>query len=88
MGQLVSFIGLGSIMPLFGCLAASATQKIWGEPAWNPPSIITGWMRQDYSPGTRAAAFFAGTGLMINLLSLNTVENGEFATYNQPFAGR
>ncbi|KAF2106347.1 NCS1 nucleoside transporter [Lophiotrema nucula] len=75
-GQLVAFIGLGSIMPLFGCLAASATQKIWGEPAWNPPLIILQWMARDYSPATRAAAFFAATGLMINLLSLNTVESG------------
>jgi hypothetical protein len=26
----------GTLFPLFGCLAASATQGIWGEAIWNP----------------------------------------------------
>ena len=33
-GQWISIIGLGIIMPLFGCLTSSATQKIYGEALW------------------------------------------------------
>ena len=80
-GQWVSFVGLGSIMPLFGCLVASATDKLYGVPSWNPPLIILGWLERGYSSGTRAAAFFAAFGLMINLLSLNTVESGKLCLY-------
>lgn len=34
MGQWVSIIGFGVVMPLFGCLSSSATQKIYGEAIW------------------------------------------------------
>lgn len=33
-GQWISIIGFGAIMPVFGCLASSATQKIYGEAIW------------------------------------------------------
>lgn len=33
-GQWISIIGLGIIMPLFGCITSSATQKIYGEALW------------------------------------------------------
>jgi nucleobase:cation symporter-1, NCS1 family len=38
-GQYTSIIGFGVVMPLFGCLTASATQKMYGEPLWNPPDV-------------------------------------------------
>jgi nucleobase:cation symporter-1, NCS1 family len=34
LGQWVSIIGFGAIMPVFGCLASSATQAIYGEAIW------------------------------------------------------
>ncbi len=34
MGQWVSIIGFGAIMPVFGCLAASSTQAIYGKALW------------------------------------------------------
>ena len=34
MGQWISIMGFGVIMPLFGCLAASATVTIYGEAIW------------------------------------------------------
>jgi NCS1 family nucleobase:cation symporter-1 len=33
-GQWFSIIGFGIIMPLFGCLTSSATQKIYGQALW------------------------------------------------------
>jgi NCS1 family nucleobase:cation symporter-1 len=34
LGQWISIIGFGIVMPLFGCLTSSATQKIYGEALW------------------------------------------------------
>ncbi|KAE8137494.1 permease for cytosine/purines, uracil, thiamine, allantoin-domain-containing protein [Aspergillus pseudotamarii] len=55
-GQWFTFIIIGSIMPLFGCLTSSATQAIYGEALWNPPTILAMWLQKDYSSTSRAAA--------------------------------
>lgn len=62
-------------MPLFGCLTSSATQVLYGEAIWNPPSIVLQWLTDSYSSGTRAAAFFAGVGLVVCQLAINTIDN-------------
>ena len=77
-GQWFTFIIIGSIMPLFGCLTSSATQKLYGEPLWNPPTILAMWLQRDYSSTSRAAAFFAGLGLVSSQLALTVVDNGKF----------
>ncbi|KAE8152947.1 permease for cytosine/purines, uracil, thiamine, allantoin-domain-containing protein [Aspergillus avenaceus] len=75
-GQWFTFIIIGSIMPLFGCLTSSATQAIYGEALWNPPTILAMWLQRDYSSTSRAAAVFAGIGLVSSQLALNVVDNG------------
>jgi NCS1 family nucleobase:cation symporter-1 len=90
-GQWISIIGLGIIMPLFGCLTSSATQKIYGEALWyvqelyvlprylpssrNPPDIVQKWLDTNYNANSRAAAFFAGCGLVTTQLAINTIDN-------------
>ncbi|EWG41229.1 hypothetical protein FVEG_03375 [Fusarium verticillioides 7600] len=74
-GQWFSIIFFGTLFPLFGCLAASATQGIWGEAIWNPPLICQQWLDRDYSSGSRAAAFFAGLGLVMCQIAINVVDN-------------
>ncbi|KAH6954457.1 NCS1 nucleoside transporter [Fusarium avenaceum] len=74
-GQWFSIISFGTLFPLFGCLAASATQAIWGEPIWNPPLICQRWLDRDYLSGSRAAAFFAGLGLVVAQITINLVDN-------------
>ncbi|OAA61456.1 Nucleobase cation symporter-1, NCS1 [Cordyceps fumosorosea ARSEF 2679] len=74
-GQWTAIISLGTIMPLFGCLTTSATVKIYGTPLWNPADIILRWLQTDYSSGSRAAAFFAGAGMITSQLAINTVDN-------------
>ncbi|KAJ1712062.1 uracil permease [Aspergillus flavus] len=76
-GQWFTFIIIGSIMPLFGCLTSSATQAIYGEALWNPPTILAMWLQRDYSSTSRAAAVFAGIGLVSSQLALNVVDNGK-----------
>ncbi|KAF2170170.1 hypothetical protein M409DRAFT_19776 [Zasmidium cellare ATCC 36951] len=75
MGQWLSIILLGAIMPSLGCLSASASAAIYGEPIWNPPNLVQKWLDTDYSAGARAAAFFAGCGLVICQLAINTIDN-------------
>jgi NCS1 family nucleobase:cation symporter-1 len=74
-GQWFSILSFGTIMPLFGCLTSSATQKLYGQAIWNPPDIILQWLSDSYSSGTRAAAFFAGVGLVVCQLAINTIDN-------------
>lgn len=62
-------------MPLFGTLSASATQAIYGEAIWNPPDIVQKWLDTDYNAKSRAAGFFAGCGLVVCQLAINTIDN-------------
>ncbi|KAI1919221.1 hypothetical protein LOZ12_004219 [Ophidiomyces ophidiicola] len=74
-GQYFSIIVLGTIMPTLGCLVSSATLKIYGTPLWNPPDIALKWLETDYNAKSRAGAFFAGLGLVVCQLAINTIDN-------------
>ncbi|GAB7355110.1 hypothetical protein MBLNU459_g5687t3 [Dothideomycetes sp. NU459] len=75
-GQWVSIIGFGVILPLFGCLVSSATIKIYGTSAlWNPPNLVQKWLDTDYNAKSRAGAFFAGLGLVTCQLAINSIDN-------------
>lgn len=74
-GQWFSILSFGTILPLFGCLTSSATQQLYGTAIWNPPNIVLQWLTDSYSSGTRAAAFFAGVGLVVCQLAINTIDN-------------
>ncbi|KAF5852319.1 hypothetical protein GGP41_007781 [Bipolaris sorokiniana] len=75
-GQWTSIMVFGTLMPLFGCITASATQSIYGKAIWNPTEIALLWLQRDYSAKTRAASFFVSLGLMLCQLVVNTFENG------------
>lgn len=62
-------------MPIFGTLSASATQALYGEAIWNPPDIVQKWLDTDYNAKSRAAGFFAGCGLVVCQLAINTIDN-------------
>ncbi|TEA10721.1 Transporter aclS [Colletotrichum sidae] len=74
-GQWFSIVFFGAVFPTFGCLAASATGVIYGEPIWNPPLIVQAWLGANYDARSRAGAFFAGLGLLCIQLSINAVDN-------------
>lgn len=75
LGQWLSIIVLGAVFPFLGCLSASATQAMYGEAIWNPPDLVQKWLDEDYTSGSRAAAFFAGCGLVVCQLAINSVDN-------------
>jgi NCS1 family nucleobase:cation symporter-1 len=74
-GQWFSIIFFGILLPVFGCLTSSATLQIYGEALWNPPNVVLKWLDTDYNAKSRAAAFFAGVGLVICQLAINTIDN-------------
>ncbi|KAL2817247.1 permease for cytosine/purines, uracil, thiamine, allantoin-domain-containing protein [Aspergillus cavernicola] len=80
-GQAFGVLFFGMVVPVFGILGTSAAGKLYGDVTglglWNPPSIVQLWLDRDYqNPKIRAAAFFTALGLLLNVLGLNSVENG------------
>lgn len=41
----------------------------------NPPDLVQKWLDTDYDAKSRAAAFFAGSGLVVCQLAINTIDN-------------
>ena len=79
-GQTFGVLFFGIVVPVFGVLGTSAASKMYGDVVelglWNPPNIVQLWLDTDYSPKMRAASFFVSLGLLLNILALNSVENG------------
>lgn len=75
-GQLISIPVFGTLTPFLGCITASATQDLYGEAMWDPSTVVSKWLTTNYTPGSRAAAVFIGTGLTGAQLAINTIDNG------------
>lgn len=75
-GQAVPFPIYGIICCVIGILVTAATQnRLGGEAVWNPPTLFSQLIAQNPSPGTRAAAFFAGLALVISQIGVNVPGN-------------
>lgn len=74
-GQWFSITTFGTLLPLFGCLTSSASIQLYGEAYWNPPTLLLRWLEDNYHSRTRAAVFFAGVGLVVCQLAINTIDN-------------
>lgn len=79
MGQWLAFLVLGTIVPLLGALIAAASSQIYGQPIWNPPTLLLTWLETNYGPQARAGAFFAGVGLTSCQLGIQAVDNGKIS---------
>lgn len=77
-GIVFSLLGPGMSVPFLAILTASASMEIWNleQPFWNPLTVITQWMLDDYSPKARAAAFFCSLGFVIGQIAENILGNG------------
>ncbi|CCF36372.1 NCS1 nucleoside transporter [Colletotrichum higginsianum] len=77
-GIVFSLFVPGMIVPVFAILTASASMAIWGldEPMWNPLTVITQWMVDDYSAKARAGAFFCSLGFVLGQIAENILGNG------------
>ncbi|KAK0373632.1 NCS1 nucleoside transporter [Colletotrichum limetticola] len=77
-GIIFSLFIPGMIVPIFAILTASASMEIWEleEPMWNPLTVITQWMMDDYSSKARAGAFFCSLGFVLGQIAENILGNG------------
>ncbi|KAL3424363.1 NCS1 nucleoside transporter [Phlyctema vagabunda] len=76
-GLVFSLFGPGMLVPIFGILTASASIEIYkGDPYWNPLTLLTQWMIDDYSASSRAGAFFCSLGFVISQIAENILGNG------------
>ncbi|CRK24231.1 hypothetical protein BN1723_013215 [Verticillium longisporum] len=77
-GQAVSFPLYGIFGSLIGILVTAATQdRFGGEAIWSPPTLFARLIQDNPDhAGTRAAAFFAGLGLVVAQLGVNVCGNG------------
>ncbi|GMM37890.1 thiamine transporter [Saccharomycopsis crataegensis] len=74
-GTIFSLVVVGTVIPLMGLVTASAYKDKYGEEVWMPNQIIMNWLKDDYSPKSRAAAFFAGLTFTLSQICFNTMGN-------------
>lgn len=79
-GTIVSSIFVGTLIPIFGLIVASATGEMYGldvaDLYWNPLDIaLDVWLGEDYSAKSRAGSFFVGLCFLLSQLCQNTVGN-------------
>ncbi|TDZ37356.1 Thiamine transporter [Colletotrichum spinosum] len=77
-GIVFSLFVPGMVVPVFAILTASASMAIWDleEPMWNPLTVITQWMADDYTAEARAGAFFCSLGFVLGQIAENILGNG------------
>lgn len=76
-GIIFALLVPGIVVPIMGIVTASASVTIYGgEAFWNPLTLITQWMLEDYSAKVRAGAFFCGFGLILSQIAENVISNG------------
>lgn len=56
-GIILSIAMTGTLIPMMGMVTASNTLENYGTAMWLPTDVCLQWMMDDYSSGTRAAAF-------------------------------
>ncbi|CCG83184.1 Uracil permease [Taphrina deformans PYCC 5710] len=71
-GQLFSIPVFGILVPLLGCITASATGRIYGEVIWNPPVLVNKWLEMDYTAASRISAVFTGS---VSQIGINLIDN-------------
>ncbi|CCK68130.1 nucleobase cation symporter-1 family protein KNAG_0A04580 [Huiozyma naganishii CBS 8797] len=68
-----------TLVPVFGVIGASTSVKLYGQELWQPMDIFTYWLKDNYSAGARAGAFFCGLSFTLSQMSY-TISNSGFAS--------
>lgn len=76
LGIIIAIMITGTFVPLFSLICASATSHFYNTQFWLPTDIVLQWLRDDYSPGTRAGAFFLAFAFASSQLTFNVSANG------------
>lgn len=67
------------LVPAFGVIGASTSEKLYGTQLWYPMDICDYWLRDNYSSGARAASFFCGLSFTASQIAY-TISNCGFAS--------
>lgn len=76
LGIILSIAMTGTLIPIMGMVTASNTLENYGTAMWLPTDVCLQWMADNYSAGTRAAAFFCGLAFASSQLTFNVLANG------------
>ncbi|CCH58854.1 hypothetical protein TBLA_0A10780 [Henningerozyma blattae CBS 6284] len=68
-----------TLVPVFGIIGASTSEKLYGEQFWMPMDIFNYWLTENYSAGARAASFFCGVSFAMSQVGY-ILENAGFAS--------
>lgn len=60
LGTICALLIPTTLVPVFGVIGASTTEKLYGKQLWMPMDIFHHWLTENYSAGARAGSFFCG----------------------------
>ncbi|GAA5864049.1 hypothetical protein JCM8547_005119 [Rhodosporidiobolus lusitaniae] len=75
LGQLIGFPLSNMLTQVIGMTAAATSPRIYGELIWNPVTLLTMLLADNYDAKHRAAAFFISLGFVYNLMFSCVFEN-------------
>lgn len=78
LGTILALLIPTTLVPVFGVIGASTTEKLYGTQLWNPMDIYEFWLKKDYTAGGRAGSFFCGVSFMMAQIAY-TISNSGFA---------
>ncbi|CCK67948.1 thiamine transporter THI7 KNAG_0A02590 [Huiozyma naganishii CBS 8797] len=79
LGTICALLIPTTLIPVFGVIGASTCQDLYGTPFWMPTEIFDYWLKDGYSSGARAGAFFCGVSFTLSQMSF-AISNAGFAS--------
>lgn len=75
-GTIIALLIPTTIIPLFGIIGASCSEKAYGTEIWLPTDIVQYWLVRDYNAKARTAGTFIALAFMFSQICLNVVTCG------------
>lgn len=79
LGTICALLIPTTLVPVFGVIGASTTEKLYGTQLWMPMDICDYWLNDNYSAGARAGTFFCGVSFVMSQIAY-TASNAGFAS--------
>ncbi|CAI4047837.1 hypothetical protein SUVZ_12G2730 [Saccharomyces uvarum] len=79
LGTICALLIPTTLIPVFGVIGASTSDKLYGTQLWMPMDIFDYWLKDNYSSGARAGAFFCGVSFVMSQMAY-TISNCGFAS--------
>ncbi|CAI4048302.1 hypothetical protein SUVZ_12G3920 [Saccharomyces uvarum] len=79
LGTICALMIPSTLVPVFGLIGSSTTEKLYGQQIWMPMEIFDYWLKDNYSSGARAGAFFCGVSFAMTQIGYN-ISNCGFAS--------